>query len=50
VIGERCKLDFRVENAPARLAEEMAHAISHGWEGLVLTRRFLVQGCELSFG
>jgi DNA ligase-4 len=35
-IGERCKLDFRLESAPGRLAEQMAHAIFYGWEGLVL--------------
>jgi DNA ligase 4 len=35
-ISERCKLDFRMESAPGRLAEQMAHAIAHGWEGLVL--------------
>jgi DNA ligase 4 len=35
-IGERRKLDFRLESAPGRLAEQMAHAIAYGWEGLVL--------------
>jgi DNA ligase-4 len=35
-IGERCKLDFRLESAAGRLAEQMAHAITYGWEGLVL--------------
>jgi DNA ligase-4 len=35
-ISERRKLDFRKESAPARLAEQMAHAIAYGWEGLVL--------------
>ena len=35
-IGERCKLDFRLESAAGRLAQQMAHAIAYGWEGLVL--------------
>jgi ATP-dependent DNA ligase len=35
-IGERRKLDFRLESAPGRLAEQMTHAIADGWEGLVL--------------
>jgi hypothetical protein len=35
-IGERCKLDFRLESASGRLAEQMAHAIAYGWEGFVL--------------
>jgi DNA ligase-4 len=35
-IGERHKLDFRLESAPGRLAEQMAHAIAYVWEGLIL--------------